>query len=981
MSTSLASHTAWKGQPASLPDTVHLVNLQLPPQKFKYLNDLWDRPADISPQPVTVTVEIYADLFSTALTDGRDSLVGTVNYGTASKAVLALVSPAADGAAPIWEGVEHLTEAIARLLLVEQGAPSVRITLSLPRALLACDALEFVGEWHRSTSSHSQGESKHIIISRSQQYVVRALNLNTLIGLNPCERKELQPISVTLRFDATLPPQPCQPASRPAWNPRDLISTLSKFIVQSTSYGTVETLSTQIVTQCFGHEALATGKWAPDTDKPQPQIDRIAVRVDKPSAVALASAAGAEVVRERGFLNGLPHPMRLPSFFEEHRYTKYVSSDPDQQWWTVLLSLGSNLGARSAFIHSALRLLRAARRVPGGSGHEQWKFVEDKKGDGLPLCMVADTSFMYETAPMYVEDQPRFLNAAARIQTRLSPFDLLDLTQAIEARLGRDHAASLAMPKGPRVVDLDMIWHSGATNYTHLNSADHDSTATPAPALSKPILRTPCLTLPHIGLAEREFVLRPLADIEPRWRHPVHGRTVGQMLAALKPDAGMRRVLPIRVPLPAGGSVREHPASQKTLGVGVGVGETEVTLPFPAQTYVMSIINTTPDSFSDGGRFAQDDVARTVRTAREMVGGAGADMVDIGGMSTAPGRPDVEEREESARVVPVVRGIRLAEAEEAAAAASSTEPANGGSVPAGTRLPTIISIDTFRPSVARAALDAGASLINDVTGARGTWSDADADADDGTERSNKTGDEMLALVAERGVPIVLMHMRGTSRTMTSAANTTYASQQPPYAHAAADPDPDPETAVVQGVREELRICVERALRAGVPRWNIVLDPGIGFAKTREGSLALIRRVGELTAPGHEGEDVRRCRVGEKEETEDEEEEDATGLGTPNLSLRNMPILLGASRKRFLAPTTAYTSSSSSSSSSSATATATPDPRDRVFSTAAACAAGVASGCVDIVRVHDTREMVDVVRTADAIFRRPSQPVARVPHAG
>jgi len=908
---------------SSWPDRVHLSDLQLPPQRFAGLNDLWDRPASISPQPVNVTLAIGTNLAATALTDGRDSLVGTVNYGTASKAILALVSPGAGSTrTQEWQGVEHLAKEIAQTLITKQGASSVHLKVSLPRALLSCGAFEFVSEWTSSPATSRAVDGRNDVVCTSQHYLVTSLALNVLIGLNPCERKELQPIVIHLRLEVDHD-SPSNGNETLAFNPRPLVSDLSTYIVRNTDYGTVESLSTDIARFCFAHPFLAPPSALTSTASAvSPKVDRIAVRVDKPSAVALASAAGAEVVRERSFFQARPLSLPIRSFFNDGSsplVDEGTSENALDPWSTAFISLGSNLGAQSGFIHSALRLLGSARRLAGASGREQWSF--DAETSLESICKVVDTSFMYETAPMYVEDQPRFLNAAAEIRTTLAPLDLLDLTQTIEARLGRDHAASLALPKGPRVVDLDMVWHEGAYTASGHPASTQGSAETSASA----VLHTPRLTLPHIGLAEREFVLRPLADIRPGWRHPVHGRTVVEMLDALEHDPGMKRVLPIRHRDPSSSSVQ------------TSANDEERTLVLSERTYVMSIINTTPDSFSDGGLYA-DDAQRAAESALQMLRW-GADMLDIGGMSTAPGRPDVEEDEEQRRVVPVIQGIRAAE----------------GANSSSTKVPkAIISIDTFRPSTARGALDAGASLINDVTGARGTWSDeAPADSAGQDSGTNELGDAMLQLVAERGVPIVLMHMRGTSRTMTSERHTTYSSSG--MARSRGGDDIDEDAAVVESVREELRICVERALRAGVPRWNIIIDPGIGFAKTREGSLALVRRVSDLTSKEWESADVRA-------HASDQGSNNDAG---PNLSMRNLPVLLGPSRKRFLAPTT----TSSYSSSSDRTEKTDSNPRDRVYATAAACAAGV-SGGVDIVRVHDTREMVDVVRTADAIWRQP-----------
>lgn len=197
--------------------------------------------------------------------------------------------------------------------------------------------------------------------------------------------------------------------------------------------------------------------------------------------------------------------------------------------------------------------------------------------------------------------------------------------------------------------------------------------------------------------------------------------------------------------------------------------------------FVMGIVNATPDSFSDGGRFLSPDeaVARALRHAEE-----GADLVDLGGESTRPGAPPVPAEEEIRRVVPVIERLR----------------ARGFPLP--------ISVDTSKGAVARAALAAGADLVNDVTGLR---------------------DPALGeAVAAAGVPLVLMHMRGTPADMQSRA--VYGD-------------------VVREVAAELREALERADAAGIPRERTILDPGLGFAKTPEQSVTLLARVGELRALG------------------------------------------------------------------------------------------------------------------------------------
>jgi dihydropteroate synthase len=221
-----------------------------------------------------------------------------------------------------------------------------------------------------------------------------------------------------------------------------------------------------------------------------------------------------------------------------------------------------------------------------------------------------------------------------------------------------------------------------------------------------------------------------------------------------------------------------------------------MTLPFR----MMGVVNVTPDSFSDGGLFLDADAA--VAHARELIG-EGADIVDVGGESTRPGAEPVAADEELRRVLPVVEGI-------VASGAAVPGSAAGGSVAVDwTPTHPRVSIDTSKASVARAALDAGAGMVNDVSALR-------ADP------------EMAGLVAATGAECCLMHMRGEPRTMQA---------DPRYAD------------VVDDVRAFLEERMAHAVREGVREERIVLDPGIGFGKTVAHNLELLRRLDELTGLG------------------------------------------------------------------------------------------------------------------------------------
>ena len=199
------------------------------------------------------------------------------------------------------------------------------------------------------------------------------------------------------------------------------------------------------------------------------------------------------------------------------------------------------------------------------------------------------------------------------------------------------------------------------------------------------------------------------------------------------------------------------------------------------RTYIMGILNVTPDSFSDGGLYLQPEQA--IKHAETMLA-AGADMIDVGGQSSRPGAVPVPAEVEQERAVPVIREIVQ-------------------------RYEALVSVDTYRASVAAAALDAGAVLVNDISALR-------FDA------------QMAPLIARRGASVALMHMQGTPQTMQQA---------PSYRHVLDE---------VYGFLAERLDC---ALQYGITRQRIVLDPGFGFGKTVQHNLELLHDLGHLRALG------------------------------------------------------------------------------------------------------------------------------------
>ncbi len=376
---------------------------------------------------------------------------------------------------------------------------------------------------------------------------------------------------------------------------------------------------------------------------------------------------------------------------------------------TLYLALGSNLGQRLANLQAAAGAL-------------------------APQVQVLRASRVFQTPPWGFSDQPAFLNQVLEAQTELAPLDLLAHLKSVESNLGRQPT----FRNGPRLIDLDILFYGDQ------------------------VVDLPGLAIPHPRLAERAFVLVPLAELAPGLRHPILGASIGDLLR----QVDRQGIMPLPFPLPWG-----------------------------SRTYVMGILNLTPDSFSGDGLLQRVNPLESALAQAWQFVEDGADILDLGGESTRPGARPVSEQEEADRVLPVLEAL----------------------VKEG--LPAILSVDTSRAAVAEAALKIAPVWINDVWALR--------------------SDLLLAQVAARSsAPVILMHNRSKPGSVELRDRLGGAYRGADYEN------------LIEDVKRELLESVTMARQAGIPGENIILDPGIGFGKSVAQNLELINRLDEIRALGY-----------------------------------------------------------------------------------------------------------------------------------
>ncbi|KAJ2720114.1 trifunctional dihydropteroate synthetase, partial [Coemansia sp. Cherry 401B] len=461
-------------------------------------NDSWERK---KAQPLVITAEIHTSISSAGKSD---KVTESVHYGIACKRVTAFAESNHG-----LQSLEAFAEGIARVSLeVTDRALAVYVFARKPRALLHAKYAgveiyrtrkEVFGCWSDAPEDEedSAQEAAPAAVERAaavdaagslgseDRILVKKLSLSTIIGVNLWERHYKQTVDLDLVLHTAKPAKGAVGAHDkvPRYrNFRTVVDAVTE-VVEKTSYRTVEALATAVARTAIK----------------QCKVPKITIRVEKPSALvfaacsaveitrsiddfaasaALASGAASRITSATGSMAPTPSQASTP-VPEAAAEAAAANSAIRPAMHSVYIALGTNVGDRLANLHHALACL-----------------------NDLPLSRLVETSFLYETAPMYVTDQPSFLNAACLVHTLLEPLPMLDELKRIEAEMGRDFSM---YRNGPRVIDLDILF------YDEL------------------LMDTERLTIPHALLHERRFQLGPLCDIDRDLMHHRLGKTSGAL--------------------------------------------------------------------------------------------------------------------------------------------------------------------------------------------------------------------------------------------------------------------------------------------------------------------------------------------------------------------------------------------------------------------------------------------------------------------
>lgn len=662
--------------------------------------------------------------------------------------------------------------------------------------------------------------------------LISNLKLLTLIGIFDFERFQKQYISLNIEL-----PFLKNTGKYPSY--KRIIEDIIEYVEKS-NFKTVEALVGSVIKKVLQNEYYATNTTIP-----------VNVQVIKINAIPQTDGVGVSCTR---FSDEFEGKLRLDG--KNHKENKVnvssyqASYDIDTISNKVILSIGSNVGDRFKNICKAIELLDATSGIK-----------------------VLQTSSLFESEPMYFKDQNLFLNCCLQLETSLSPHELLKCCKRIEYE---NLKRTKHFDNGPRTIDLDIIFYKNGQN-EHI------------------VINTDDLSIPHPKALERTFVLEPLCElISDKEIHPITTKSFSSHLQKIyqqtNPHDTMWKLIPLSKI-----SDSENINNPRFLRFKRQYTKDEITGQYIPRTisnsYLMGVVNLTPDSFSDGNK-NYNDMNIQIQHIKEMVQSAlklhDSVIIDVGGCSTRPNSQAISLKEELERVIPIIQMLRSCK-----------------------DLPQekiIMSVDTYRSQVAEKAIEAGIDIINDISG--GTF------------------DEKMFNVISKNpdVAYVLSHIRGNTRTMSQLTEYLENSNPCEFKEFLYGKDNNnSETVLIRSIARELSDRYLKAISYGIRRWQIILDPGIGFAKTTDQNINIIKHIPLL--------------------------KNYTLVTNENfVSFINIPVLLGPSRKTFIGVLTNE-----------------KIPKNRDFSTGS-----IVSSCIgfeaDIVRVHDVNNCSKSVKLANYLYR-------------
>lgn len=772
--------------------------------------DSWNR---VTPQECNISLEMATDFEKASRSD---ELKYSLNYAVISKDISHFVNPRQN-----YKSLGLLAERV--LHHIKDGYPGIQALALKAQA----------GDAHIRSDDVSVVVHAPASAQTPDQLVISNLKLLTLIGVFTFERLQKQYVTIDINM-----PWMRQPEGNVEY--RDVIDSVVSF-VESSNFKTVEALVdsvAQIVTQ---QDYFTNHPDAP-----------VIVKVIKLNAITATRGVGVSCTRTKKDFLGKPvlevnsSSAQLGNASFNLPVSRSAQTASSSSMNVAYLAFGSNVGDRTSNIQCAIDSLNAHKDLH-----------------------VTKVSSIFESEPMYFQNQRLFLNGCIEVKTLLSPQELLKLCKKIEYE---ELKRVKEFDNGPRSIDLDIVLYKTEDG-------------------ANVVLTTDGLIIPHPRLLERSFVLEPLCElISFSEVHPVTAEPIIEHLNQIYEQERDEDVLCKVIPLPRiGGKDRFLKFKNKPIRDSVTGRFSTQTI---SSTYTMGILNTTPDSFSDGGLLSDNldmQVERIRVMVQEVLKLSEQVIIDIGGCSTRPNSEQASQQQELERTIPLIKKIR----------SDKTIPHEK----------VILSIDTYRAGIAKLAIEAGVDLVNDISGGQ-------FDAD------------MFAVLAEHpNVGYIMSHTRGDTSTMTKLTKYSDAeAEENTIEYVYGHEERGEDTVLVRNIGRELAQQYAKAVEVGIKRWQIVLDPGVGFAKHSMQNLEAIKGINVL-------------------------KNYSLARDQHFIHFRNLPVLVGPSRKKFIGKITGDETAA-----------------DRDFTTGTVAGACVGFGA-DIVRVHDTKNCVKSIRMADALYRQ------------